>query len=151
MDGIWRIVFHACFIYVGSLMTFIMKGYLFIIGVTSMVMGLWAMLGPEFVAWYPAFDGVERYTPLANFIRTMSGVFVASGYILVRFIFSSSKVQLGTVLIYLCAFMLLGKVCGLFYEGYHFHDVVASILGVLTLIGLIIVHRHRKNLLNYDL
>ncbi len=151
MDGIWWIVFHACFIYVGSLMTFIMKGYLFIIGVTSMVMGLWAMLGPEFVAWYPAFDGVERYTPLANFIRTMSGVFVASGYILVRFIFSSSKVQLGTVLIYLCAFMLLGKVCGLFYEGYHFHDVVASILGVLTLIGLIIVHRHRKNLLNYDL
>ena len=90
MDGIWWIVFHACFIYVGSLMTFIMKGYLFIIGVTSMVMGLWAMLGPEFVAWYPAFDGVERYTPLANFIRTMSGVFVASGYILVRFIFSSS-------------------------------------------------------------
>ena len=151
MDGIWWIVFHACFIYVGSLMTFIMKGYLFIIGVTSMVMGLWAMLGPEFVAWYPAFDGVERYTPLANFIRTMSGVFVASGYILVRFIFSSSKVQLGTVLIYLCAFMLLGKICGLFYEGYHFHDVVASILGVLTLIGLIIVHRHRKNLLNYDL
>ncbi len=151
MDGIWWIVFHACFIYVGSLMTFIMKGYLFIIGVTSMVMGLWAMLGPEFVAWYPAFDGVERYTPLANFIRTMSGVFVASGYILVRFIFSSSKVQLGTVLIYLCAFMLLGKVCGLFYEGYHFHDVVASILGVFTLIGLIIVHRHRKNLLNYDL
>ena len=151
MDGIWWIVFHASFIYVGSLMTFIMKGYLFIIGVTSMVMGLWAMLGPEFVSWYPAFDGVERYTPLANFIRTMSGVFVASGYILVRFIFSSSKVQLGTVLIYLCAFMLLGKVCGLFYEGYHFHDVVASILGVLTLIGLIIVHRHRKNLLNYDL
>ena len=151
MDGIWWIVFYACFIYVGSLMTFIMKGYLFIIGVTSMVMGLWAMLGPEFVAWYPAFDGVERYTPLANFIRTMSGVFVASGYILVRFIFSSSKVQLGTVLIYLCAFMLLGKVCGLFYEGYHFHDVVASILGVLTLVGLIIVHRHRKNLLNYDL
>ena len=81
----------------------------------------------------------------------MSGVFVASGYILVRFIFSSSKVQLGTVLIYLCAFMLLGKACGFYYEGYHFHDVIASILGVLTLIGLTIVHRQRKNLLNYDL
>ena len=116
-----------------------------------MVMGLWAMFGPEFISWYPAFDGVERYTPLANFIRTMSGVFVASGYILIRFIFSSSKVQLGTVLIYLCVFMLLGKACGLYYEGYHFHDVIASILGVLTLIGLAIVHRQRKNLLNYDL
>ena len=47
--------------------------------------------------------------------------------------------------------MLLGKACGLYYEGYHFHDVVASILGVLTLIGLIIVRRQRKNLINYDL
>ena len=132
-------------------MSVIIKGYLLIIGVTSMVMGLWAMFGPEFVSWYPAFDGVERYTPLANFIRTMSGVFVASGYILVRFIFSSSKVQLGTVLIYMCAFMLLGKFCGLYYEGFLFHDVIATILGILTLIGLTIVHRHRKNLLNYDL
>tara|TARA_B000000532_G_scaffold136681_1_gene109750 strand:+ start:259 stop:657 length:399 start_codon:yes stop_codon:yes gene_type:complete len=132
-------------------MSVIIKGYLLIIGVTSIVMGLWAMFGPEFVSWYPAFDGVERYTPLANFIRTMSGVFVASGYILVRFIFSSSKVQLGTVLIYMCAFMLLGKFCGLYYEGFLFHDVIATILGILTLIGLTIVHRHRKNLLNYDL
>ncbi len=132
-------------------MSIIIKGYLLIIGVTSIVMGLWIMFGPEFISWYPAFDSLERYTSLANFVRTMSGVFVASGYILVRFIFSSSKVQLGTVLIYLCAFMLLGKGCGLYYEGYHFHDVIASILGVLTLISLMIVHRQRKNLLNYDL
>ena len=132
-------------------MTILIKGYLLIVGIASMVMGFWAMFGPDFVAWYPAFDGVERGTPLANFIRTMSGVFVASGYILIRFIFSSSKVQLGTVLIYLCAFMLLGKACGLYYEGYHFHDVIATILGVLTLIGLTIIHRQRKNLLNYDL
>ena len=68
-------------------MTILIKGYLLIVGIASMVMGFWAMFGPDFVAWYPAFDGVERGTPLANFIRTMSGVFVASGYILVRFIF----------------------------------------------------------------
>ena len=151
MDGIWGSFFHDCLVYVGSFMSILIKGYLLIIGITSMVMGLWAMFGPEFISWYPSFDSVERYTPLANYIRTMSGVFVASGYILVRFIFSSSKVQLGTVLIYMCAFMLLGKACGLYYEGYHFHDVIASILGVLTLIGLIIVRRQRKNLINYDL
>ena len=151
MDGIWWSFFYACLVHAGSFMSFIIRGYLLIIGIISIVMGLWAMLGPEFITWYPAFDGIERYTPLANFIRTMSGVFVASGYILVRFIFSSSKVQLGTVLIYLCVFMLMGNACGLYYEGYHFHDIIASILGVLTLIGLIIIHRKRKNLLNYDL
>ena len=132
-------------------MSIIFKAYLLIIGLFSMTMGLWTMAGPNFIPWYPAFEGVENNTSLANFIRTMSGVFVASGYILVRFIFSSSKVQLGTVLIYLCAFMLLGKACGLYYEGYHFHDIIASILGVLTLIGLTLVHKQRKNLLNYDL
>ena len=151
MDGIWRSIFYTSFVHARDFMTLLIKGYLLIIGIASMVMGLWAMLGPDFVSWYPAFDGVERYTPLANFIRTMSGVFVASGYILVRFIFSSSKVQLGTVLIYLCIFMLLGKACGLYYEGYHFHDIIASILGVVTLIGLKIVHKQRKDLLNYDL
>jgi len=66
-------------------------------------------------------------------------------------IFSSSKVQLGTVLIYLCSFMLLGKFSGLYYEGIEFHDIVTTSLGTLTLIGLVVIHKHRKNLLNYDL
>ena len=132
-------------------MTTFLKVYLLIIGLFSMVMGLWAMTAPDFVSWYPAFEGVERKTPLANFIRTMSGVFVASGYILIRFIFSSSKVQLGTVLIYLCAFMLIGKICGLIYEDINKHDIIAFILGLFVLIGLVVVHRQRKNLLNYDL
>ena len=131
-------------------MTTIFKGYLLIIGLVSMVLGLACMFMPSF-NWYPAFEAVERKTPLANFIRTMSGVFVASGYILIRFIFSSSKVQLGTVLIYLCIFMLLGKFCGLFYEGFHTHDIIATIFGVLLLICLLVVHRQRKNELNYDL
>ena len=132
-------------------MKIIIRGYLLFIGVFAIVMGLWAMFAPDFVSWYPAFEAVERKTPLANFIRTMSGVFVASGYILIRFIFSSSKVQLGTVLIYLCIFMLIGKFCGLFYEGFHTHDIIATIFGVLLLICLLVVHRQRKDELNYDL
>tara|TARA_B100000482_G_scaffold127735_1_gene92729 strand:+ start:266 stop:664 length:399 start_codon:yes stop_codon:yes gene_type:complete len=132
-------------------MKIIIRGYLLFIGIFAIVMGLWAMFAPDFVSWYPAFESVERKTPLANFIRTMSGVFVASGYILIRFIFSSSKVQLGTVLIYLCIFMLLGKFCGLFYEGFLTHDIIATTLGVLLLICLLVVHRQRKNELNYDL
>tara|TARA_Y100000746_G_scaffold151406_1_gene129770 strand:- start:4 stop:402 length:399 start_codon:yes stop_codon:yes gene_type:complete len=132
-------------------MKIIIRGYLLFIGIFAIVMGLWAMFAPDFVSWYPAFESVERKTPIANFIRTMSGVFVASGYILIRFIFSSSKVQLGTVLIYLCIFMLLGKFCGLFYEGFLTHDIIATTLGVLLLICLLVVHRQRKNELNYDL
>ena len=151
MDGVWDAINYISFVYFRGVMTTVLKAYLLIIGLFSMVMGLWAMTAPDFVSWYPAFEGVERKTPLANFIRTMSGVFVASGYILIRFIFSSSKVQLGHVLIYLVAFMLIGKISGLFYEGLQFHDIITASLGFLTLIGLIAVHKHRKNLLNYDL
>ena len=131
-------------------MTTIFKGYLLIVGSISIVMGLLGMFLPD-LSWYSSFADIERGTSLANFVRTMSGVFVASGYILIRFIFSSSKVQLGHVLIYLVAFMLIGKISGLFYEGFQFHDIVTASLGFLTLIGLIAIHQHRKNLLNYDL
>ncbi|MBR39527.1 MAG: hypothetical protein CMC61_01120 [Flavobacteriaceae bacterium] len=115
-----------------------------------MGLGLTCMFMPD-LGWYPAFEDIERGTAAASFVRTMAGVFVASGYVLIRFIFSSSKVQLGTVLIYLCSFMLIGKFSGLYYEGIKFHDIITTSLGTLTLIGLIVIHKHRKNLLNYDL
>jgi|TARA_B100000242_G_scaffold169568_1_gene121383 hypothetical protein len=131
-------------------MTTLLKGYLLIIGLVSMGLGLTCMFMPD-LGWYPAFEDIERGTAAASFVRTMAGVFVASGYVLIRFIFSSSKVQLGTVLIYLCSFMLIGKFSGLYYEGIKFHDIITTSLGTLTLIGLIVIHKHRKNLLNYDL
>ena len=131
-------------------MTTLLKGYLLIIGLVSMGLGLTCMFMPD-LGWYTAFEDIERGTAAASFVRTMAGVFVASGYVLIRFIFSSSKVQLGTVLIYLCSFMLIGKFSGLYYEGIKFHDIITTSLGTLTLIGLIVIHKHRKNLLNYDL
>ena len=59
-----------------------------------MVLGLACMFMPSF-NWYPAFEDIERGTAAASFIRTMSGVFVASGYVLIRFIFSSSSAIYG--------------------------------------------------------
>ncbi len=150
MDRLWNSIFDACFIHVGCNMTTLLKGYLLIIGLVSMGLGLTCMFMPD-LGWYPAFEDIERGTAAASFVRTMAGVFVASGYVLIRFIFSSSKVQLGTVLIYLCSFMLIGKFSGLYYEGIKFHDIITTSLGTLTLIGLIVIHKHRKNLLNYDL
>ena len=150
MDRLWNPIPDACFIHVGCNMTTLLKGYLLIIGLVSMALGLTCMFMPD-LGWYPAFEDIERGTAAASFVRTMAGVFVASSYVLIRFIFSSSKVQLGTVLIYLCSFMLIGKFSGLYFEGIKFHDIVTTSLGALTLIGLIVIHKHRKNLLNYDL
>ena len=150
MDGYWWLVIYISTLHVGSNMNTFFKGYLLLIGLASVVLGLWGMFAKDF-SLYPIFGYVERGTSLASFIRTMSGVFVASWYILIWFIFSSSKVQLGTVLIYLVVFMLFGKFIAFFYEGFLRHDIIAFILGFFTLLGLIFVHRYRKNLISYDL
>ena len=150
MDSCRDHKFSYSFVHVGGSMTTFFKGYLLLIGLISIVMGLYGMFAPDF-SLYPPFETVERGTLLSNFIRTISGVFVASGYILIRFIFSSSKVQLGTVLIYLVAFMLVGKFTGFLYDGFLRHDVIAFSLGVITFIALVRIHRQRKSLLNYDL
>ena len=126
------------------------KGYLFIIGIASIAMGLWGMFTPDLSA-YPTFQNIERGTSEASFIRSIAGVFTSCGYVLVRFVFSSSKVQLGTVLIYISSFMLFGKLMGLLYEGFSRHDIIVTIIGTILVIGLIVVYRQRKNLLNYDL
>ena len=150
MDSCRDHKFSYSFVHVGGSMTTFFKGYLLLIGLISIVMGLYGMFAPDY-SLYPPFETVERGTLLSNFIRTISGVFVASGYILIRFIFSSSKVQLGTVLIYLVAFMLVGKFTGFLYDGFLRHDVIAFSLGVITFIALVRIHRQRKSLLNYDL
>ena len=150
MDSCRDHKFSYSFVHVGGSMTTFFKGFLLLIGLISIVMGLYGMFAPDY-SLYPPFETVERGTLLSNFIRTISGVFVASGYILIRFIFSSSKVQLGTVLIYLVAFMLVGKFTGFLYDGFLRHDVIAFSLGVITFIALVRIHRQRKSLLNYDL
>ena len=150
MDSLWCYIIFYCITDVRCYMTTIFKGYLLLIALFSSITGLWGMFTPDFNV-YPYFEGIERYTLAASFIRTMSGVFVASGYILIRFIFSSSKVQLGTVLIYLVVFMLIGKISAFFFEGFLMHDIIAFILGFITLIGLLYVRRQRKNLFSYDL
>ena len=150
MDSCRDHKFSYSFVHVGGSMSTFFKGYLLLIGLISIGMGLYGMFAPDY-SLYPPFETVERGTLLSNFMRTISGVFVASGYILIRFIFSSSKVQLGTVLIYLVAFMLVGKFTGFLYDGFLRHDVIAFSMGVITFIALLRIHRYRKSLLNYDL
>ena len=48
LDRLWNPIFDACFIYVGCNMTTIFKGYLLIIGLVSMVLGLACMFMPSF-------------------------------------------------------------------------------------------------------
>ena len=84
-------------------MSITFKAYLLIIGLFSMAMGLWTMAGPNFIPWYPAF-GIENNTSLANFIRTMSGVFGIRLY-LSKIYFSSSKPAWHSFNLFMCIYV----------------------------------------------
>ena len=94
---------------------------------------------------------IRKQKNLITFIRTISGLFAAGGYILLRFIFSSSRVQLGTVLIYLIAFMLVGKFSGFLYEGINQRSLIIFFIGLATLFILLLERRKRRNQISYDL
>ena len=132
-------------------MTIFNKAYLMSVGLISILGGIYIMFSPDVNTAILTFDVRPEDDALAIFVRTMSGLFAAGGYILIRFVFSSSRVQLGTVLIYLVSFMLVGKFMGFVYEGIYNKDLIIFAIGFVTLTVLLIERRKRRNQISYDL
>ena len=132
-------------------MTIFNKAYLMSVGLISVLGGIYMMFSPDVNTAILTFDVRPDDDALAIFVRTMSGLFAAGGYILIRFVFSSSRVQLGTVLIYLVSFMLVGKFMGFVYEGIYNKDLIIFAIGFVTLTALLIERRKRRNQISYDL
>ena len=132
-------------------MTIFNKAYLTSVGLISVLGGIYMMFSPDVNTAILTFDVRPNDDALAIFVRTMAGLFAAGGYILIRFVFSSSRVQLGTVLIYLVSFMLVGKFMGFIYEGIYNKDLIIFAIGFLTLTVLLIERRKRRNQISYDL
>ena len=132
-------------------MTIFNKAYLMSVGLISVLGGIYMMFSPDVNTAILTFDVRPDDDALAIFVRTMAGLFAAGGYILIRFVFSSSRVQLGTVLIYLVSFMLVGKFMGFVYEGIYNKDLIIFAIGFVTLTVLLIERRKRRNQISYDL
>ncbi|MFL2690047.1 MAG: hypothetical protein ACJ0FG_00895 [Gammaproteobacteria bacterium] len=132
-------------------MTIFNKAYLMSVGLISVLGGIYMMFSPDVNTAILTFNVRPDDDALAIFVRTMSGLFAAGGYILIRFVFSSSRVQLGTVLIYLVSFMLVGKFMGFVYEGIYNKDLIIFAIGFVTLTVLLIERRKRRNQISYDL
>lgn len=132
-------------------MTIFNKAYLMSVGLISVLGGIYMMFSPDVNTAILTFNVRPDDDALAIFVRTMSGLFAAGGYILIRFVFSSSRVQLGTVLIYLVSFMLVGKFMGFVYEGIYNKDLIIFAIGFVTLTALLVERRKRRNQISYDL
>ena len=151
MDFYWDVMLYGSPFCIGSIMTIFNKAYLMSVGLISVLGGIYMMFSPDVNTAILTFDVRPDDDALAIFVRTMSGLFAAGGYILIRFVFSSSRVQLGTVLIYLVSFMLVGKFMGFVYEGIYNKDLIIFAIGFVTLTVLLIERRKRRNQISYDL
>ena len=128
----------------------IARAILVILGGTMVVMALITIFSPEVG---------NRFLPpvelgnaaLSTMIRTYAGFWLGCGYLTIRFVYSSSKVQIGSVLLYIFGCMIIGRLASIFYDGYNTHSLISLSLGILLFLSLYTVHQLRKNQLDYNL
>ena len=87
----------------------------------------------------------------AHFARTYAGFVTAVGYLSMRFLYSSSRVQVGTVVLYIVAVMMISKIFSFIYDGFTAFSTASFIVGTVFAITLYILQKNKKNQLDYNL
>ena len=148
MDGSWSLVIHFSLIYARGIMI-LLKIMIFCISALSMIAGVVTMVSPDVnTIFLPVVvEGVQE----SHFARSYAGFVAAVGYLAMRFLYSSSKVQVGTVVLYIIFVMMISKMFSFIYDGYTTNAVISFLMGVVFAIGLYAVQKARKNQLDYNL
>ena len=114
-----------------------------------LVAGITTMVSPDVNTIFLPITA--ETTQEAHFARTYAGFVAAVGYLSMRFLYSSSKVQIGTVVMYITVIMVLSKIFSFVYDGYTVIATVTFFIGIAFAIGLYVVQKARKNQLDYNL
>ena len=125
------------------------KIMIFCISALAMIAGVVTMVSPDVnTIFLPIFvEGVQE----SHFARSYAGFVAAVGYLAMRFLYSSSKVQVGTVVLYIIFVMMISKMFSFIYDGYTTVAVISFFMGAVFAIGLYAVQKARKNQLDYNL
>ena len=127
----------------------LIKILIFVISVLSIVAGIFTMVSPDVNTIFLPI--VVENVQEAHFARSYAGFVAAVGYLAIRFLYSSSKVQVGTVVLYIMIIMLISKIFSFIYDGYTTVAVISFFMGIAFIIALYILQRVRKNQLDYNL
>ena len=127
----------------------LLKIMIFCISALAMIAGIVTIVSPDVnTVFLPVVvDGVQE----SHFARSYAGFTAAVGYLAMRFLYSSSKVQVGTVVLYIIFVMMISKMFSFIYNGYTTVAVISFFMGVVFAIGLYAVQKARKNQLDYNL
>ena len=127
----------------------LIKIMIFCISALAMIAGIVTIVSPDVnTVFLPIFvEGVQE----SHFARSYAGFVAAVGYLAMRFLYSSSKVQVGTVVLYILFIMIISKMFSFIYDGYTTFAVISFLMGVVFAIGLYAIQKARKNQLDYNL
>ena len=114
-----------------------------------LLMGISTIVMPDVNSFFIPFEVSDKST--ATLVRTYAGFFLASGYLTIRFVYSSSRVQIGNVLLYIFGCMLLSRLFSFIYDGISDHSLYSFFAGVILFASLYFVQKKRKNQISYDL
>ena len=122
----------------------LLKIMIFCISALAMIAGIVTIVSPDVnTVFLPVVvDGVQE----SHFARSYAGFIAAVGYLAMRFLYSSSKVQVGTVVLYIIFIMMISKMFSFIYDGYTTVAVISFFMGVVFAIGLYAVQKARKEL-----
>ena len=148
MDGCWRLVILFSLIYAWGSMI-VIKILVFCVSALFLIAGITTMVSPDVNTIFIPFviDGVQE----AHFARSYAGFIAAVGYLSMRFLYSSSKVQVGAVVMYIICVMILSKIFSFIYDGYTKIAIATFFIGFVFAICLFIVQKDKKNQLDYNL
>ena len=122
---------------------------LFFLSAACLIIGITTMVSPDVNTIFLPIEAESVQE--AHFARGYAGFVTAVGYLSMRFLYSSSKVQIGTVVMYIICVMAIAKIFSFIYDGYTPMGVAAFFIGIAFAIGLYVVQKARKNDLDYNL
>ncbi|MDA9145961.1 hypothetical protein N9O15_00255 [Gammaproteobacteria bacterium] len=127
----------------------LVKIFIFCVSALFLVAGITTILSPDVNTIFIPI--VVETIQEAHFVRGYAGFVAAIGYLSMRCLYSSSKVQVGSICLYIIAVMLVSKIFSFIYDGYTIFSVAGTIMGAIMAISLYLLQKTRKNQLDYNL
>ena len=147
MDGDWGNILLGCTLYVGSSM--IIRGIILIASILMLLVGLLTSLTPGLNNFLLPIEVTSNEAMIM--VRSISGLFIGLGYLSIRFVFSSSRVQVGNVLLSIISCAIFSKICSFIFDGITNYSIIVFSFMVLYAIGLYYLQKKRKNEIDYNL
>lgn len=127
----------------------LVKIFIFCLSALFLVAGITTILSPDVNTIFMPI--VVETIQEAHFVRGYAGFVAAIGYLSMRFLYSSSKVQVGSICLYIIAVMLVSKIFSFIYDGYTIFSIAGTIMGAIMAISLYLLQKTRKDQLDYNL